>query len=162
MHADRLNLELAWKRHKKDLKDRAFSDSPYETKIIDDNFDDWISFLKDKLTAYKPSRAEIVNIPKKNFHLRPGSILTSEDATIYNALLLCEIDKIRKHLESNQEKTSFAYTLKEDQSTTEWFTNQYEHGQRFVKDPYNIIMKGISTLSLLMFLHSLKIYQYNV
>jgi retron-type reverse transcriptase len=121
----KLNLELAWKRYKRDLKELSFSDNPFEVEIIDDNFRDWVTELNEKLENYNPSRSEIINLPKKDYHLRLGTILTSEDATVFHALLLSEIDKIRTHLEWNAGKGSCAHILKEDQSTHDWFTNQF-------------------------------------
>ena len=117
---DILGLKLAWRRHKKDLNDLSFSDHPFHTEIIDDNFDIWLQDLKQKLSNYKPSRAEIINIPKKSFHLRPGSILTPEDSTVFHALLLHEVEKIRKTLLWSTGKHRFAHILKEDQTTTDW------------------------------------------
>lgn len=70
-----LDLELAWKRHKADLKDMTFSDHPFEAEIIDNNFNEWIDELRKKLKDYRPSRCRISNILKKGFHLGPGAIL---------------------------------------------------------------------------------------
>jgi retron-type reverse transcriptase len=127
----KLNLELAWKRYKYDQKERSFSDSPFESEIIDDNFKDWAFQLDNALDDYCPSRSEIINIPKKDFHIRPGTLLTSEDAAVYNALLLLEIDKIISALEWNSGVRSWAYVLKKNQTTNEWFTNQYRSWDSF-------------------------------
>ena len=104
-----LNIDLAWRKYKNDLKDMSFADNPFETEIIDDNFADWEKNLKEKIKNYNPSRSEIINIPKKNFHLRPGSILTPEDATIFQALILYEIQKIRESLLWSASQYRFAY-----------------------------------------------------
>lgn len=127
----KLNIALAWKRYKYDQKERLFSDSPFESEIIDDNFDDWSSQLDKALDNYSPSRAEIINIPKKDFHIRPGTLLTSEDAVVYNALLLLEIDKIISALEWNSGVRSCAYVLKKNQTTNEWFDNQFKAWDSF-------------------------------
>jgi len=145
--SDDLNLELAWKRHKNDLKDMSFSDHPYETKIIDDNFNEWLAKLKEKLNNYKPSRSEIIDIPKKDFHLRPGSIITAEDATVFQALLLYEAQKIRDNLLWSATKDRFAYILKEDQTTEKWFVYEYkgwsnfrEQSLKYIDDGYNWVV----------------------
>ena len=93
-----LDIDLAWRRHKNDLNNACFSDHPYEVTIIDDNFLDWVSDLKVKLQNYNPSPCEIINIPKPYYHLRPGSVLTAEDATIYQGLLHFDSAKIRESM----------------------------------------------------------------
>lgn len=145
--SDDLNLELAWKRHKNDLKDMSFSDHPYETRIIDDNFDEWLARLKEKLKDYKPSRSEIIDIPKKGYHLRPGSILTAEDSTVFQALLLYEVEKIRENLLWSAAKDRFAYILKEDQTTEKLFVYEYkgwssfrEQSLKYIDDGYHWVV----------------------
>lgn len=126
-----LDLELAWNRHKKDIKDLSFADHPYEINIIDFNFNDWIKELKQELQNYHPSRAEIVNIPKKNHHLRPGSILSPEDSTVFHAIILKEINKIRDKLLWSANKYRFSNILKEDQSTVVWFVDEFKGWNNF-------------------------------
>ncbi|MDD5541023.1 MAG: RNA-directed DNA polymerase [Candidatus Marinimicrobia bacterium] len=137
-----LNLVLAWKRYKRDLQDMAFCDHPYETKIIDNNLEDWVSKLQTKLQNYDPSRCEIVNVPKKGFHLRPGSILTPADATIYHALLLKELSKIQKELLWSAVRERCSYILTEDQTTTNLFVNEYKGWSRFRETSLSYIDKG--------------------
>ena len=111
-----LDLRLAWQRHRKDLSDRAFCDHPYVVKIIDGNFDEWINDLEEKLSDFNPSPSHIVDIPKPGFHLRPGSVLSPPDGTVYQALLLKEIEKIRRGLLWSSQQERFSYILKEDQT----------------------------------------------
>jgi hypothetical protein len=137
-----LDLELAWKRNKADLKDMTFSDHPFEAEIIDNNFDEWIDELRKKLKDYRPSRCRISNIPKKGFHLRPGAILNPEDATVFQALILHEIHSIRKSLLWSASKERFAYILKEDQSETNWFVHEYKGWSDFRKRSLQYIDEG--------------------
>lgn len=139
---ENLNLELAWQRHKKDLVEMAFCDHPYEVEIIDHNIADWLTYLKEKCSNYCPSRAEIVNIPKKGFHLRPGSILTSEDATIYHALLLKDIEKIRKGLLWSAQKQRYSCILKEDQTKGKLFVHEYKGWSSFRDESLKFVEKG--------------------
>ena len=96
--AERLDLKLAWKRVKEDLKDQSFIDHPYVIVLIESDLDNWLDALREKIAAdeYNPRRSGIIDIPKPNWHLRPGNILTIEDNVIYSALLLDSIEKIKE------------------------------------------------------------------
>ena len=136
---EELNLELGWLRYKKDLKDMEFCDHPFEAEIIDANLTDWIGNVKERLATYAPSRCEIVNIPKKGFHLRPGAILRVEDATMYQALLLTDIDKIRDGLCWSAQKERFSNILRSDQTGSEWFVSEYKGWTRFREESLAIL-----------------------
>lgn len=136
------NLELAWKRYKQDLQDMAFCDNPFEVEIMDHNLPEWIKSLENNLISYSPSRSDIVNIPKKGFHLRPGTILSPEDATVFQALLLSEIHKIRQSLLWSAQKQRFSYILKADQSGTDWFVKEYKGWTNFREKSLSYIEQG--------------------
>ena len=120
--SDELNLDLAWRRYKRDQSDMAFADHPYQDSLIESYLERWIAELKSETDRnYTPSRSEIIDIPKPNFHLRPGSILKPKDATLYQALVHHSIDKIRERLLWSAAKYRFSYILKEDQTTPQWF-----------------------------------------
>jgi len=126
-----LNLELAWRRHARDLKDRCFAESPYESVLIGANLPDWIAELRLQLKDYRPSRSEVINAPKPGFHLRPGAVLVAPDATVYNALLLHGAEKIRQALAWSAENQRCSRTLKEDHTKTEWFVDELYMWKRF-------------------------------
>ena len=123
--SDELNLDLAWRRYKRDQSDMAFADHPYQNRLIELHLDKWIADLKSEIDGnYTPSRSEIIDIPKPNFHLRPGYILKPKDATLFQALMHHSIDKIRDRLLWSASKHRYSYILKEDQTTPQWFVNE--------------------------------------
>ena len=126
-----LDLELGWKRYKKDLTDMCFADHPFEVPLIEANLAEYLSDLKSKLANYTPSRSEVIYIPKPNFHLRPGSNLTPQDSIIFQSITLFDIEKIRKELIWSSSKQRFAYILKEDQSKADWFVHEYKGWKSF-------------------------------
>ncbi|MCK5230569.1 MAG: hypothetical protein KAR13_09910 [Desulfobulbaceae bacterium] len=127
----KLDLELGWKRFKKDLKDMCFADHPYESLLIEANLKDYLANLAGKLPNYTPSRSEIIYIPKPNYHIRPGANLTPEDAIIFQSLLLLDIEKIRKSMLWSSSTKRFSYIVKEDQSGVQWFVNEYSGWKNF-------------------------------
>jgi hypothetical protein len=137
-----LDLGLAWSRHKKDLSDMAFCDHPFQSEIIDSNLGDWIWRLEEGLADYSPSRCEVMNVPKKDFHLRPGAVLTPVDGTVYQALLLKEVDKIRRALLWGAQKERFSYILREDQTGPEWFVNEYRGWDNFREKSLSFVDSG--------------------
>lgn len=141
-----LNLELGCRRHLCDLKDRCFAQAPYEPALIEANRAAWIAELREKLTDYHPFPGEVINAPKADFHLRPGTVLTLADATVYNALLLYEVERIRHHLAWSATDHRCSSVLKDDQTSAKWFVEgpnvwnlfrdrslaQLDSGQEFV------------------------------
>lgn len=127
----KLDLEMGWKRYKKDLKDMCFADHPYETFLIDANLAEYLSNLQTKLEGYTPSRSETIYIPKPNNHIRPGANLTPEDAILFQALIAYDIGKIREQTKWSSSDQRFSYILKEDQNDIQWFVNEYSGWKNF-------------------------------
>lgn len=138
----KLDLELGWKRFKKDLKDMCFADHPYETILIEENLIEFLANLESKLEKYTPSRSEIIYIPKPNHHIRPGSNLEPEDAIIYQSLVLYDIQKIRDSMFWSSSNQRFSYILKEDQKGLQWFTNEHSGWKNFRLKSLEYIDKG--------------------
>ena len=81
----RSDLPLAWRRTKADIQtNRVFVRTPYEIELVDENTDEWLRQLSEKVAAgYRPASAIIADIPKGNGGIRPGAILSLEDRTVY-------------------------------------------------------------------------------
>ncbi|MBD5782297.1 RNA-directed DNA polymerase [Pelagicoccus sp. NFK12] len=139
-----LDIRLAWDRYKADQADMAFADHPFETAAIDQNLDNWLGLLGKRLPDFHPSRSEIIEIPKPSFHLRPGSILEPADATVLNALLLNDIDKLRDVQQWSAGHCRFSYILKEDQNGRKWFENEYKGWTNFREKSIEYLNNGYS------------------
>ena len=110
----RLDLKLAWRRTKEDVKDWPSIDNPFELELIEQELSKWIKNLRNRLSGnnYQPQRCTIADVPKPNWHLRPISILKLEDSVVYNALLLDGISQIKEKLKWSERKHShFNYKL---------------------------------------------------
>ena len=79
----RSHLALAWRRTKADIQaNRAFVRTPYEIELVDQNTDEWLGHLSEKVAAgYRPGSAAIADVPKGNGAVRPGAVLSLEDRT---------------------------------------------------------------------------------
>jgi hypothetical protein len=139
---EKLNLQLAWKRYKKDLIEQSFSDHPFEAGLIEENLEHWLNRLAGKLDNYLPSRAEVINVDKPNYHLRPGTRLSTEDGVIYQALLLSDIAVIQKKLAWSAAGQRFAHILSEDQTSVSWCVNDFASWNNFRKASLNHIAQG--------------------
>ena len=128
---EKLNLQLAWQRHRKDLNDQSFSDHPFEPILIEENLDKWANDLLARIDNFTPARSEVINVDKPRHHLRPGSRLRTEDAVLYQALLLVCVQEIRNNLLWSASKQRFAYILSEDQSKTNWCINEFRRWNDF-------------------------------
>ena len=112
----RLDFQLAWKRIKNDLRYSSFLDHPYEVDLIQSDIENWIESLKNKIEngLYNPSRSKIIDIPKPNWHIRPASLLTIEDSVIYSAILLDNIEKIKRGIEWSSNSRRFSQIMKDN------------------------------------------------
>lgn len=120
--AERLNLSLAWKRVKTDLKDVCWLDQPFELFLVESDLDNWLESLREKIATdtYNPSRCRIIDIPKPKWHLRPGGVLTLEDNVVYSAVLLDCIRKIEEGIGWSSNTIRFSNILKKDQDADKW------------------------------------------
>src|SRR5437660_5485186 len=58
-------------------KGRSFFTHPYELRLVKHWIDDWLKRLASKvLPKYNPQPAAPVDVPKPNWHVRPGARLT--------------------------------------------------------------------------------------
>ncbi|RQG87025.1 hypothetical protein EA462_15395 [Natrarchaeobius halalkaliphilus] len=117
---DDLDLELAWRKTKKDLNDHmnSFTDSPYVIDILDRNTDEWIEELRNALNngEYEPKSVRIVNVPKNNYHLRPASVLHPKDIVVYSSYILEVYSKIKDEMQWSGNRCRYSHILLDDKS----------------------------------------------
>ena len=105
-----LDLNLAWIRVKNDLKEQIFINYPYLIDIIDNKKEDWLKKLANliKTGNYHPSKSQIVDVPKPNWHIRPGGVLSIEDMTVYSAVVLQILPNISDRIRWSERKYRFS------------------------------------------------------
>lgn len=118
--SERLNLELSWLRVKNDLKYECFVNHPYQIYLIESDFNLWLNSIRDTIDDYKPRISPTIDVPKKNWHIRPVNVLEIEDHVIYASLVLDMIENIKRALSWSSNSKRFSYILKENQKTKYW------------------------------------------
>jgi len=128
--ADELDLSLAWRKTKRDYSHHmnSFVSSPYIIEILDHNEEEWLKDLRESLDngSYTPRASRIVDVPKKNYHLRPASVLHPEDLVVYSALMLLVYDELRSSIVWSAGERRFSHILREDPSSS----NQWDEFER--------------------------------
>jgi hypothetical protein len=133
--ADKLDLDLAWRRVKADVIDaRSFVYYPLELELVEVDKDSWLNQLRDKVAAgYRPHSAMITDVPKGNGAVRPAALLSLEDRVIYAAAVGAILPSINAGLKWSQGTVDFSYRLSEAPRRVEWFTNAYNSWSAFRK-----------------------------
>ncbi|WP_418280003.1 reverse transcriptase domain-containing protein [Halorubrum sp. DTA98] len=118
-----LNLELAWRKSKRDLNHymNSFARIPHIIEILDSKEDEWLEDLSLRLDGsedrvYTPRSPRIIDVPKSDYHLRPAHILTVEDLVVYSALMLELYDDIQDEISWSAGNRRFSHILYENVS----------------------------------------------
>ena len=112
-----LNLELAWKRVKKDQNDDFIPDM-LELRDITHSEKTTLDNIKDKLDrGYEPSPLLQIDVPKKGYVPRPGSSLSPEDRIVYQAI----VDYILERVEEPPTDVCFSHRLNKKPNSSEIF-----------------------------------------
>jgi hypothetical protein len=129
----RSDLPLAWRRTKADIQtNRIFVRTPYEIELVDQNTEEWLSQLSDKVTAgYRPGSAIIADIPKGNGAIRPAALLSLEDRTVYADIVGSLLPTISAGLRWSQGSIDFSYQLASQPDRVNWFTNRFAGWTQF-------------------------------
>jgi hypothetical protein len=129
----RSDLALAWRRTKADIQaNRVFVRTPYEIELVDENTDEWLRQLSEKVAAgYRPASAIIADIPKGNGGIRPGAILSLEDRTVYADIVGSFLPIISEALRWSQGSIDFSYRLAAQPDRVNWFGNRFAGWTQF-------------------------------
>src|ERR1041385_6659966 len=122
-----VDINLAWNRVRKDLKDKHFISPLFLPSILHVDLAKWLSQLKEKIEQknFHPHPMEVVEIPKGKGLIRPGSLLFIEDNLAYSALVQECYSKILNQIEWAQNVVDFAYIVShENIGLTEWYKSQ--------------------------------------
>lgn len=128
-----LDLKLAWKRLKKEEKERNFVCLPYESILIDLKLDEWIETCMAVIATnkYNPGQLLSVDVPKPHFHVRAGTYLYPVDKLIYSAFVGACYKEISKALEWSNNKIDFSYSLSKNSNSEYWVGSPYVGWSRF-------------------------------
>lgn len=112
-----LDLELAWKRVKRDQYNDLLPDM-LELKDVDYDIKDTLDNLRNQLDkGYQPSDAMHIDVPKKAYTLRPGCSMIPEDRIMYQAV----VDFISRKVEQPPPDACFSYRLNSNPKSSRMF-----------------------------------------
>ena len=140
-----VDINLAWSRVKKDLKDKHFISPLFLPDILQVNLAKWLNELKEKIEkkAFQPHPMEVVEIPKGKGLIRPGSLLSIDDNIVYSALVQECYSKILDQIEWAQNSVDFAYIVtKENMTTADWYKSQLFGWNSFREKSLDKIKEG--------------------
>ena len=139
-----MKLELAWKRHAADLKQMAFVKAPYEIEIYENSIEEICGELQEKLEdgSFSPKRSEVVDIPKAGSHIRPGSVLDTNDGIVYHALVTQLAPLVQERMLWSASNSRFSYILCEDQTRKRWFVDEMKGWMNFARKSIEFIDQG--------------------
>lgn len=119
--ANREELVLAWRRVRRDAKERHFTLHPDLFDWIESDLNTWLNGLVAELaTGYAPRPSRFTAVPKAGNLVRPGTILELEDATVYNFLVGRLLGMIIQHLRWSQGQVDTAYPLPATPEIVNW------------------------------------------
>ncbi len=112
-----LDLELAWKRVKRDQYNDLLPDI-LELRDVDYDIKATLDNLKNQLDkGYQPSDALPIDVPKKAYTLRPGCNMIPKDRIAYQAVM----DFISRKAEQPPSDACFSYRLNPNPKSSRMF-----------------------------------------
>jgi len=114
-------MELAWRRVRRDMKERHFTVHPDIVDWIESDLDAWLDSVAEELASgYTPRPSKFAAVPKAGGLIRPGTILELEDAVVYNFLVGRLLPSIIEQLKWSQGEVDTAYPLANDADILDW------------------------------------------
>ncbi|HMC76109.1 MAG TPA: hypothetical protein VKH34_03215, partial [Vicinamibacterales bacterium] len=131
--ADQLDLQVAWRRVKYDLRHRAFLTLPYELELIEIDLDGWLAAIDRSIRedTYSPGPMVVCDVPKPGWLIRPGSHLSLVDRVVYTATVGACYPLIHAALQWSQGVIDFGYRLAADPNSPFWLKSRYTGWQGF-------------------------------
>lgn len=128
-----LELSLAWKRLKLDVKDRAFVRYPDELRLAGLRIHEYLGSVAEMVKdgTYTPRALDVLDAPKAGGLVRPGADLALTDRLVYLGLVTAAFPKIHAALMWSQDVVDFAYRFQRSAQRRDWLRNQYEGWKRW-------------------------------
>jgi len=141
----KLNIKLALDRISKEHSDdKTFIKLPYELALIKNNSVAWIKNFEDDINdgRYLPGALQICEVPKGNYHIRPGAHLSIEDAVYYTALVGETYEHVFKSTIWARDRYDFSYTLTGEKEKTKWIRDNFNEWKNFRARSLDKIKQG--------------------
>ncbi len=137
-------LKLAYSRTKLDRPSRCFVEYPFLFHLAEIDLDVWLQSLSKKLAeGYFPKTSRLCWIPKPNYQLRPGNILTLKDEVVYNLIIGKLYSKIWDALEPYQGNPDVAYPLSTPDSKEKWVKSNFKSWDKFRELSFDRMATGV-------------------
>lgn len=136
-------LGLALKLLESDQRERAFFAHPYLLNIHKRFEQEWLSSVRKKLDdgTYVATATRAVEVPKPDWHVRPGLLLSLDDELIYNYLIQECLPQLRNELNwSDTNGLRHSYLLGREGG--DWFRNSFQGWSRFREESNALIDSG--------------------
>jgi hypothetical protein len=139
-----LDLNLAWRRARRDQPERIFVRHPYEIDLVEVDTDAWLQLLNESIRSdtYNPSPLVICDVPKMQGAVRPGGYLAINDRIVYAACVGACLPSIRDELSATP-SVDFSYQLANESNEADWLQSQYGGWTKFRKSSVAKIAAGI-------------------
>lgn len=140
-----IDIELAWQRLKKDMKEKHFVSPLYLVDVLESNCTSWLPELKERIESKRntPHPMEVVEIPKGRGLIRPGSLLNIEDNLAYFGLVQECYLAILNQIKWSQNVVDFSHIITpENVSSSDWFKGQLFGWNEFREQTLKKIREG--------------------
>ncbi|HEX8431833.1 MAG TPA: RNA-directed DNA polymerase, partial [Longimicrobium sp.] len=144
--AEILDLGLAWKRVKEDLRaDRVFVKRPHEQALVESDLAGWLEELSERVATgrYSPSPIVIVEVPKGKYGVRPGGHLPLEDQVVYAAAVGACLEAIRGACTLPKGRVDYSYGFTPEGTET-WLVPRFRGWTGFREQSLRRIRNGVS------------------
>ena len=135
--SSRLDLDLAWRRVKLDLKNnRGFVTYPYLIEWIEADLRGWLSTIAEELdsgTGYAPRSCVTCYAPKEGWLVRPGAVLDLKDEVVYTAILGAFHEQIWTVIGWSQGNPDISCQLRQAPNKIDWVYSGFRPWREFQK-----------------------------
>jgi hypothetical protein len=132
-----LDLDLAWRRVRKDLEARrVFARHPFHDTLLQAELDSWLQDLTGQIQRgeYQPRPCAIVPMPKPGGLTRPGGDLNLADQVVFAALVQQLRPLIAGAIGDPTASPDYAYHLRANSTHDEWFEPHFQRWLAFARD----------------------------
>ena len=125
----------AYARMVDDQRRRTFYRHPYANRFLEaGDIDGWIDDLVAAVDngRFVPGAAPAIEMPKANFHIRPGLLLSLEDQFVYHLLAMRAAEVIAPQIEWSARTKRFSHRLAPGGSRS-WFDSIFKGWRNFTR-----------------------------
>lgn len=143
------DLHLAWRRLKQDRPLRSFVQHPYAVTWIDRNLDEWLVGISARLQqGYVADQSAICQQPKGGPLVRPGSVLSLADETLFNALIGCSHAQIYSVIGWSQGDPDVAHQLNARPDDVRWVKGGFRAWKEFADKSLKLLNTDVQFVAV--------------